>query len=110
MIENDIHPKTISFLQSHPSLELVDVTPAAGSTTGNGHSYFSGSPWVSSDLLALLAFDLSSNQRGLVKMPDLPVWSFPADYIERLQKNLKTLNPELAEGDGNGDEDPAPGN
>ncbi len=98
MFAKDAPPKLRSFLRSHPNLELVDVTRAAGSTTGNGHRYFSKSPWVSSDLLALLAFDLSSERRGLIRMPDLPVWSFPDDYNERLQKNLKVLHPELALG------------
>ncbi len=100
MLEKDTPARTLDFLRAHPSLELVDVTRAAGSTTGNGHNYFSKSPWVSSDLLTLLAFDLDPEQRGLERMPDLPVWSFPADYIERLQKNLKALNPDLTAASG----------
>ncbi|MDJ0989125.1 MAG: alpha/beta hydrolase [Desulfobacterales bacterium] len=100
MLEKDVPPKTHDFLRHHPTLELVDVTRAAGSTTGNGHSYFSQSPWVSSDLLALLAFDLGAERRGLRRMPELPIWSFPDDYIERLQQHIKTLKPDLARGSG----------
>ncbi len=106
MLEADTPPQTLAFLQAHPSLELVDVTRAAGSTTGNGHSYFSGSPWVSSDLLTLLAFDLGPMQRGLKQLPDLPVWSFPTDYIERLHKNLKALMPEPGGANGNPERGP----
>ena len=106
MLEKDTPTRTLAFLDSHPSLELVDVTQAAGSTAGNGHNYFSRSPWVSSDLLALLAFDLDPARRGLVKRTDLPVWTFPPDYIERLQANLIELNPDLV--GTNGKEDDLP--
>ena len=83
------------FLRSYPSLELVDVTDAAGSTTGNGHAYFRDSPWVSSDILTLLAHDPDPGHRGLVRDPDQLVWRFPPDYIERLQRALLKMKPQL---------------
>ena len=88
-------PRTVDFLNTNPSLELIDVSGVAGSTTGNGHSYFRNSPWVSSDILTLLAFNLDPAQRGLEKEGELLVWRFPPDYIERLQKELMRLNPDL---------------
>ncbi len=100
MFGEDPPPRTLDFLHAHPSLEVIDVTRAAGSTTGNGHGYFSQSPWVSSDLLTLLAFDLDPEQRGLVKKTALPVWTFPPDYIERLQATLIKSNPDLVDTDG----------
>ncbi len=106
MWAEELPPRTVEFLRTNPSLELIDVTEAAGSTTGNGHAYFRQSPWVSSDILALLAFDLDPAQRGLEKETDLLVWRFPPDYIERLQNTLMELNPDLAGEIGSGNDNP----
>lgn len=87
------------FVATRPNLEFIDVTDAAGATTGNGHQYFRQSPYVSSDLLTLLAYDLEPDRRGLVKESEaLPVWTFPPNYIERLRKALKEVSPSLAGG------------
>ena len=51
---------------------------------------------MSSDLLALLAFDLDAQSRGLVPGKDLLVWRFPPDYIERLRGNILERNPDVA--------------
>ncbi len=92
----ELPPRTADFLRANPSLEVIDVTEAAGSTTGNGHAYFRKSPWVSSDLLALLAFDIGAAERGLEKEANLLVWTFPPDFIERLRKAVLEINPQLA--------------
>jgi esterase/lipase superfamily enzyme len=86
--------RAANFLRANPSLQFVDVTEAADSMYGNGHSFFRKSPWVSSDLIALLAYDLDANQRGLEKDIDLLAWKFPSDYIERLRKALAEMNPD----------------
>jgi esterase/lipase superfamily enzyme len=92
-------PYVASYVRERPKLEFVDVTEAAGSTSGNGHGYFRSSPWVSSDMLTYLAYDIAPAQRGLVKASeDLPVWTFPPDYIERLRRVLVEMNPDLAGG------------
>jgi len=95
MWEGDMPSRTSAFLRAHPSLELIDVTGAAGSTVGNGHSYFRDSPYVSSDILTLLAFNLDPYQRGLEIEDDKFVWKFSSDYIARLQNTLLELYPEL---------------
>ncbi|NIQ90070.1 MAG: alpha/beta hydrolase [Deltaproteobacteria bacterium] len=92
----ELPPRTANFLRENPSLEIIDVTEAAESTTGNGHAYFRKSPWVSSDLLTLLAYDLGAAERGLEKEENLLVWTFPPDFIERLRKVLLRINPQLA--------------
>jgi hypothetical protein len=96
MWAEELPPRTADFLRANPSLEFIDVTEAAGSTTGNGHAYFRQSPWVSSDLLTLLAYDIGAAERGLEKEENLLVWTFPPDYIERLRKALLEINPQLA--------------
>ena len=92
--KEDLQPQVVGFMQANPSLQFIDVTDAAGSTTGNGHSYFRNSPWVSSDLLALLISDLSAAERGLVTVADSFVYQFPPDYIQRLQEVLVARNPD----------------
>jgi esterase/lipase superfamily enzyme len=97
MWTEELPQRTADFLRANPSLEVIDVTEAAESTTGNGHSYFRQSPWVSSDLLTLLAYDMGAAERGLEKEENLPVWTFPPDFIERLRKAIVEMNPQLAE-------------
>ena len=95
-LPKDLPPRVVDFLQTNPSLQLIDVTEAAGSTAGNGHSYFRNSPWVSSDLLTLLTSDLSAAERGLEKDVDRLVYAFPPDYIRRVRKVLLEKNPDWA--------------
>ena len=94
---DEMPPKTKEFLQTNPALQFVDVSEAAGSTTGNGHSYFRKSPWVSSDLIMLLAYDIGASDRGLEKDESQPFWKFPPDFIERLREVLVRLNPDSAD-------------
>ena len=94
MCAEDISTRTLDFLLANPPLQFIDVTEAAGSTTGNGHAYLRKNPWVSSDLIALLGYNLGAAQRGLEKETDLPVWTFPPDYIEWLRKVLVEINPD----------------
>jgi len=92
----ELPQRVANFLRANPSLQYIDVTEAADSTYGNGHSFFRKSPWVSSDLIALLSYDLGAGRRGLEKEPDLRVWTFPPDFIERLRKVLAEMNPDWA--------------
>lgn len=55
MWAEDLPQSTVDFLRANPSLQFIDVTEAADSTTGNGHAYLRKSPWVSSDLLTFLS-------------------------------------------------------
>jgi esterase/lipase superfamily enzyme len=98
MWRDGMPPRVAEFVEKTPSLEIIDVTEAAGSTTGNGHAYFRDSPWVSSDILTALAYDIDPARRGLEKKNDKPVWTFPPDYVERLRKVLLELNPRLTGG------------
>jgi hypothetical protein len=62
---------------------------------------------VSSDVLMTLMYNLSPGERGLVMLDDIPEWTFPPDYVERLRKSLGEVNPALAV-DENSADDPAP--
>ena len=95
MTADELGPNGIAYLNEHPELVLIDVTAAEGAATGNGHAYFRKSPWASSDVLMTLRHDLEPAERGLVRSDDVPIWTFPPDYIERLWAALVVLYPEL---------------
>ena len=76
-------------------MDIIDVSDAEKSDAGNGHSYFRQSPWASSDLLMTLMYDLGPRERGLERTAENPVWSFPADYIDRLVQTIRTVDPNL---------------
>ena len=86
--DRDMVPNVQRFLRDNDQLEFIDVTDAEGSSTGNGHAYFRKSPWVSSDILITLMFDLKPNERGLVQHDHIPVWKYPDDYLDRLRSLL----------------------
>jgi len=78
-------------------ISFINVSDAEGSDTGNGHGYFRSSPWASSDLLMTLYYGLTPEQRGLVEQQDLPIFTFPPDYISRLWNAIETVDPDFAE-------------
>lgn len=91
-------PRAREFFAAHPEIRFINVTAAQGSGTGNGHGYFRSSPWVSSDVLMTLMYDLAPAQRGLVKDSDGVRWRFPDDYIARLRAALGKANPAFTSG------------
>jgi len=42
-------------------------------------------------------YGLTPDQRGLVEQQDLPIFTFPPDYISRLWNAIETVDPEFAE-------------
>ena len=83
------------YLRKTDTLFMIDVTDAEDSATGNGHAYFRQSPWVSSDILTTLMYDLPPEKRGLQFKEEWPIWTFPPDYISNLAARLMKLNPDL---------------
>ncbi len=77
-------------------ISFVNVSRTEGADTQNGHGYFRSSPWASSDILMTLYFGLNPDQRGLVEQKDLPVYTFPPDYITRLWNSIEKADPEFA--------------
>ena len=80
-----------AFFLQNPRLRAIDVTNAESGTAGSGHGYLRESPWVSSDVLLTLLYDLEPAERGLVRRPDSPVWVFPDDYVTRVRAALARL-------------------
>lgn len=81
--------------QNEADISIINVTEARESTAGNGHDYFRRSPWASSDILITLSYGLSPTDRGLVRAEGSPIWTFPSDYVKRLQTALTAANPKL---------------
>jgi esterase/lipase superfamily enzyme len=80
------NPGTLEFLRAHPDIALISVKDAPAFDSGNGHSYFKDAPRVSSDILATLRYGLTPAERGLAPPAgDELAWTFPTDYVERLQ-------------------------
>lgn len=93
-----MHPVSLAAINAlNDRLNFVNVSQAEGATGGNGHGYFRSSPWASSDLLMTLYYDLDAEDRGLVRPADIPVYTFPPDYMDRLWHTLEVHNPDFAE-------------
>jgi len=89
-------PKVFSdYLKDNRKLRFIDVTQAENADSGNGHHYFIESPWVSSDVLLTLNYDLSPKQRGLVLNKKTNMWYFSKDYLARVESELKKIDPKI---------------
>jgi len=90
LLGRDLPDHVVQALDAANDLALIDVTDAEDADARNGHSYFRESPWVSSDILATLTTGLGPANRGLVRdRPDVPIWSYPPDFVARLQRALR---------------------
>jgi len=85
-----------ALIKYRDQISLINVSDAEGAKVGNGHGYFRSSPWASSDVLMTLYYGLKPKQRGLIEQEDMPVYSFPPDYITRLWDAIKDVDPEFA--------------
>ena len=80
-------------------LELVQVRPEYfPSLSTRSHSFWYDDPWVSSDVLLTLLFNLAPADRGLVAGSAVlapgqtaPYWGFPRDYEVRLPGVMEAL-------------------
>ncbi|MFV1997345.1 MAG: alpha/beta hydrolase [Acidiferrobacterales bacterium] len=94
---DETSPAVINLLQRIPDLHLIDVSNAENASAGNGHAYFRNSPWVSSDILMTLKYELPPGERGIYRKDDSPLWQFPEDYLIQLKEDLKELLPGYSE-------------
>lgn len=96
LFDDDMSQHIRDLINNRDDFFLVDVTQAENARAGNGHAYFRQSPWASSDVLMALYNGLPPAERGLVKQGDLPIYTFPANYVSRLRALLAERYPELA--------------
>jgi esterase/lipase superfamily enzyme len=93
----ELHPLARqALIDFRDQISFINVSDAEGSDTGNGHGYFRSSPWASSDVLMTMYYGLTPEQRGLVEQQDLPIFTFPRDYISRLWSAIETVDPVFA--------------
>ena len=85
IVSVDLSEAAATYLRQNSKLIIVNATDTPGADTGNGHAYFRQSPSTSSDILATLMFDLKPAERGLEQVNGGPIWTFTADYIDRLR-------------------------
>jgi esterase/lipase superfamily enzyme len=96
--EENLSPEVRRLLEEHRDhISVIDVSDAEGASTGNGHGYFRNSPWASSDILMMLMYGLTPEQRGLQLKANMPVYEFPRNYIERLWGAVATVDPVFGE-------------
>ncbi len=94
----ELHPLARqAMIDFRDQISFINVSDAEGSDTGNGHGYFRSSPWASSDVLMTMYYGLTPEQRGLVEQEDLPIFTFPPDYISRLWSAIESVDPKFAE-------------
>ena len=95
----EIHPLARKALIDYrDQISFINVSEAEASDQGNGHGYFRSSPWASSDVLMTMYYGLKPEERGLEEQDDLPIFTFPPDYIDRLWASIEKVDPEFGEG------------
>ncbi len=88
IVNEPLSEEATSYLNENSQLVVINATDTPGAGSGNGHAYFRKSPWTSSDILATLTFDLKPGERGLEQVGGRPIWTFSADYIDKLRAAL----------------------
>lgn len=73
---------------SQEKVTVINSTNAYNSNHGYGHSYFWTSPWVSSDIILQLKYDIPPERRGLTYNEKWCTWEFDDNYPENLRNNI----------------------
>lgn len=79
---------TRAFFQNNDKLFFVNASNAQRARIGNGHNYYFGSPWVSSDVLLILKQKLKPESRGLIRPEGKIHWNFSENHPESLLEAL----------------------
>ena len=94
-IDRKVSKSLKDYLYQNKKLRFIDVSLAEDADIGNGHHYFIESPWVSSDVLLTLGYDLSPQQRGLALDKKTNMWYFSKDYPQRVAAELRKIDPKI---------------
>ena len=76
------------------SLDILDIEGSRSLDAGKSHSFWYSHPWVSNDLLLLMLFKLSPEERRLTRVlheGGMEVWRFPENYESEMADLLEEL-------------------
>jgi esterase/lipase superfamily enzyme len=82
---DDTEMQKILAAMATPDLDVIDVGGSRALNVGGGHDFWYSNTWVSTDLLMLLFFNASPEERGLVggiSKSGVDMFYFPDDYLE----------------------------
>jgi hypothetical protein len=83
-----------------PQLDILDISGSESLNIGSAHDSWYNHPWVSTDVLTLLLFNASPQERGLEEHwyeDGSRGYRFPPDYDLRLKKIVEEHKQELLE-------------
>ena len=87
---DDLTPAEVEDVAKQTKLYAIDVSAVKGPHSESqgigGHGYWYTNPWVSSDILCTLVWQVPPDQRGLVRIPGRFGWTFPDDYPDRVHE------------------------
>src|SRR5262249_47455519 len=95
---DELTREELETLASNEQLVAIDVTEVEGAhgLTGlRGHGYWFANQRVSSDVLLSMVYPFDPTWRGLVHAPGLGLWTFPADYPQRVGDAVCEAAPQL---------------
>jgi esterase/lipase superfamily enzyme len=95
---DELTREELETLASNERLVSIDVTDVEGAhelTGMRGHGYWFANQRVSSDILLSMVYPFDPAWRGLVHGPGLGLWTFPADYPQRVGDAVYQVAPEL---------------
>lgn len=87
----ELTPEEFALVKAADRLEVVDVSYGASQRGFDitGHRYWYDHPWASTDMILAVRSDLPPDERGLEQGSVEFLWGLPADYPERLSRNLR---------------------
>jgi esterase/lipase superfamily enzyme len=95
---DELTREELETLASDDRLVTIDVTGVEGAhelTGMRGHGYWVANQRVSSDVLLSMVYPFDAAWRGLVHGPGLGLWTFPADYPQRVGDAVYQAAPQL---------------
>jgi esterase/lipase superfamily enzyme len=81
-----------------PNLDVLDVGGSEALRVGRAHDSWYSHPWVSNDLLLLLLFNATPEQRGLIKSyhkSGAKGYRFPENYVQKIIQIIEEHKDEI---------------
>jgi esterase/lipase superfamily enzyme len=99
---DELTAEELETLASDERLVGIDVADVPGPHElggMRGHGYWVANPWISTDVLLSMIYPFDPRWRGLEHGPGRGLWTFPADYPERVGAAVYEVAPELRRAD-----------